>query len=498
MTTPQSSKPTAVGSRRRRDSLGTPTMIAIAKANFAKCGRAIACERMTSIDPTALKSSLGRITGRWRGRDTFSLSLLSTPVFGQSSGYPLKDFTVNSDVDDVAALAPEKTESHLRCHQLREVAHLVQSLLVVADPGLHQQAGHAVLHLHHLLDYKAAITKQRAVSTYRSIRPLPANMPRHIVRSHPWARVASSSSCPGSEARRKYSFPLRRFLLLLVKLLELFLHKHLLFFRRELWEQESNLQPHAPRRSPCWIHSVPVKLRCEVHWLEAQLHHPAHTAVKGNRPHVAAAGPPMRGDDRRRRDVPTLLDLVSDEVLVQHLVDRRAASRTRHGPYVIHQIAQRPLTRLGQNYDRWTQAELSLSQNRVGSGRNHHGRANAPDQLSRPARRKEEGGNHTAESVLSPGVLVGIGLPHQRLNDARDHHPVLADVDGNHWLNVQHILGAIERPIIKVGVVSQRHANEAGDRILHRLLQRLVRRLRCACRGRWLLGGRSRLILCEG
>ena len=29
------------------------------------------------------------------------------------------------------------------CHQFRKVAHLVKSLLAVADSGLHQQAGHA-------------------------------------------------------------------------------------------------------------------------------------------------------------------------------------------------------------------------------------------------------------------------------------------------------------------------------------------------------------------
>jgi hypothetical protein len=43
-------------------------------------------------------------------------------------------------------------------HELGEVAHLVQPLLVVADTGLHQQTGDTVLHLHHLLHHQVPVS----------------------------------------------------------------------------------------------------------------------------------------------------------------------------------------------------------------------------------------------------------------------------------------------------------------------------------------------------
>src|SRR5271166_3744866 len=54
ITTPQSKSPTTAGSRSFRDSGGTPTMIAIPKANFARFGKASACARMNSSTPIFL------------------------------------------------------------------------------------------------------------------------------------------------------------------------------------------------------------------------------------------------------------------------------------------------------------------------------------------------------------------------------------------------------------------------------------------------------------
>ena len=45
-------------------------------------------------------------------------------------------------------------------HELGEVAHLVQPLLVVGDTGLHQQTGDTVLHLHHLLDHQVPLSQR--------------------------------------------------------------------------------------------------------------------------------------------------------------------------------------------------------------------------------------------------------------------------------------------------------------------------------------------------
>src|SRR5262249_30928716 len=48
MTTPLSRSTTIPGRRTRRDSRGTPQIIIMPKANFARCGRAAACKRMNS------------------------------------------------------------------------------------------------------------------------------------------------------------------------------------------------------------------------------------------------------------------------------------------------------------------------------------------------------------------------------------------------------------------------------------------------------------------
>src|SRR5205814_7851343 len=48
------------------------------------------------------------------------------------------------------------------CKQLAEIAHFVQPLLVVADSGLHQQTGDAILHLHHLAYQQVAVAQSSA------------------------------------------------------------------------------------------------------------------------------------------------------------------------------------------------------------------------------------------------------------------------------------------------------------------------------------------------
>src|SRR5258706_15704531 len=77
-------------------------------------------------------------------------------------------------------------------------------------------------------------------------------------------------------------------------------------------------------------------------------------------------------------------------------------------------------------------------------------------------RREEEIGRHVAKTVFPFGVLVWVGLPHRRLDDAPDHLPVAADVDGDHRLNVEHVLRAVKRPGVEVGVVLQRNESKAA------------------------------------
>src|SRR6266478_7926181 len=101
-------------------------------------------------------------------------------------------------------------------------------------------------------------------------------------------------------------------------------------------------------------------------------------------------------------------------------------------------------------------------------------------------RREEEIGRHVAKTVLPSGVLVWVGLPYQRLDDAHDHLPVAADVDGDHRLNVEHVLRAVKRPGVEVGVVLQGNEGKTGNRILHIFLQSCVaslwRALGAGCR----------------
>ena len=50
---------------------------------------------------------------------------------------------------------------------------------------------------------------------------------------------------------------------------------------------------------------------------------------------------------------------------------------------------------------------------------------------------------------------------------AGDEVPVVADLERYDRLNVQHVEGLFVGAPLEVGVVLKRHADEAGDRILH-------------------------------
>src|SRR5258705_5640914 len=105
---------------------------------------------------------------------------------------------------------------------------------------------------------------------------------------------------------------------------------------------------------------VAVEVHCDVDRLIPETHDASRTTAKGHRPHASAGGViprgrfacgltmPVRGDDRRGGQIPTLLHVVVDEVLQQHLVYRRAVSGTGNGPDVVDQRTYSPLSRLDQ------------------------------------------------------------------------------------------------------------------------------------------------------
>ena len=63
--------------------------------------------------------------------------------------------------------------------------------------------------------------------------------------------------------------------------------------------------------------------------------------------------------------------------------------------------------------------------------------------------------------------------------------PIFADAHRNHRLNVQHCLGAFAGSDVEVAIVLDRHADQAGDRILRRFLQLFRSRV---CRFVWCRG----------
>ena len=74
------------------------------------------------------------------------------------------------------------------------------------------------------------------------------------------------------------------------------------------------------------MHSVAVELSKEAHRLRPELHDPSD-AAKRRRPHVAAAGFPVGGDDGRQPDEPAFLQVVVDEALLQELIHVGTADR---------------------------------------------------------------------------------------------------------------------------------------------------------------------------
>src|SRR5258708_22964042 len=221
------------------------------------------------------------------------------------------------------------------------------------------------------------------------------------------------------------------------------------------------------------MHSVAVELSNEAHRLRPELRDPSDAAAKRHRPHVAAAGFPVGGDDGRRRDEPAFLQVVVDETLRQELIHIGTAARTCHRPDIVCQYSQRPVARLRQDNGGWPYPQLPLSQKRICCCGQLEGRSNSPDQLSRLLGCNEKCRLPISETVLSrfgSSRCVRHWLVDDRRNPAEEQVPVFRDSNWYHGLNIQHVLISVAGIRSKIGVVLQRDADEAGYWILRRLL----------------------------
>ena len=106
-------------------------------------------------------------------------------------------------------------------------------------------------------------------------------------------------------------------------------------------------------------------------------------------------------------------------------------------------------------------------------GRQGEGRAEADQHVLGDRGREEQGRVDVAEAVVG-GVALGQGrLVDDRHDGARDQVPVLAQLERDHRLEVEDVLGPLARAEVEVGVVLERHADQVGDRVL-RLLGQLL------------------------
>src|SRR5580704_5545905 len=316
--------------------------------------------------------------------------------------------------------------------------------------------------------------------------------------------ISSRSGCPPlrltrrpdqqpTNSSRLLSQTISVLLRLLFHLFQFLLQKHLLLLLAQLGKQERKLQPHAPGRSSWRMDGVAIKLRTDIHWLESELHDSSHAAAEWRHPSTAVADFPVRGDDWLRGQVPAFFHVVVDEVLQQHLIDRRTAARTSDRPDVVGEHAQHEMAGHGQGHNVGSDAKLALSQVLAGGSRQLKDRSYAPDQLVRFARREQEGGLHVAQAVdatLRRGSHRREWLIDDGSNPANDHVPVVVNFHWNHRLDVQHILRAVSGIDAEVVVVLHGNADEAGDGILRGLPQRIrIYRRRWRCLG----GDRSSL-----
>src|SRR5215469_6778196 len=114
------------------------------------------------------------------------------------------------------------------------------------------------------------------------------------------------------------------------------------------------------------MHCVSVKLWGHIHRLRPELADTSHATTKWDRPHVPIASLPVCVEDRPGREIPALFHVVVHEVLQRHLIYIAAVRGARNRPHVINQRTQRPMARLHETHDGWTDSQLALAQDLAG------------------------------------------------------------------------------------------------------------------------------------
>src|ERR1700733_1623387 len=222
---------------------------------------------------------------------------------------------------------------------------------------------------------------------------------------------------------------------------------------------------------------VPVKLHSPVDWLRSKPSDLADASAERHVPcasrnivtsrRVGGAGRiPVRRHDWSTGEVITLLQVVVDKVLQQHLIHIRSMRGTGDRKHIADQGADRPLPWLHKRYHRRPKAELTLACLRTRSGRQDERRSQSIDELPRIRWREEERGIHISNTNLPTCWLLRIRLPDKRLDHPSDQHDLVVELHGNDRLNIEDIPGSVIRPDAKIAVVLQRKADENCDWIL--------------------------------
>src|SRR5258705_7056550 len=139
------------------------------------------------------------------------------------------------------------------------------------------------------------------------------------------------------------------------------------------------------------MQGVAVEVYCDIDGLIAETHDTSGAAAKGYRPHAPGGGVvpiggfagglavPVRGDDWRGGEIPTLVQVVVDEVLEQHLIHIWPVCGPGDGEDVVDQGSDGPMAGLDQRDCRWAKAQLALTESGTGGGGDDDCRPQAPD-----------------------------------------------------------------------------------------------------------------------
>src|SRR5215831_10781657 len=242
-------------------------------------------------------------------------------------------------------------------------------------------------------------------------------------------------------------------------------------------KHELHLCANLPVRPEFRAYQVVVTGNLRIHRQLAEMEDLADAAADRHRPPVAAVRFPVRGHDRRGREVQAfvLLEVIVQERLKREIVVR-ATGAVGYRPDVVHQEAVDPRIALLQMQDDERRPETPAvgAELRIRCGGNLDDGTCAPDQAAlRIGGRQERGEHGRADAVEARVAREERRLRDDRDDGARDDVPFLRNLDRHDRLDVEDVLGLLERPEVEVGVVLERQADEIADRILGELRQLL-------------------------